>query len=348
MYKIAIMGVTVAVAGASGYGGGELLRLLLAHPEIKIGALAANASAGLPVTEVHPHLPDLEGRVFTDAAALAGTDADIVFLALPHGQSAAVAATLPDTVRVADLGADHRLVDPEAWRRAYGGEHAGTWTYGLPELPWARAEIAASRRVAIPGCYPTATSLGLVPLLVGGLVEPADLVVVAASGTSGAGRSATVNLLGSEVMGDLTAYKVGTHQHRPEITQTLSRAAGMTVTVSFTPVLAPLPRGILATSTGRATPGTDADAVYETLRAAYAGEPFVRVLPPGRWPHTAATLGGNAVHVQGTFDPETGRAIVVTAIDNLGKGAAGQALQCANLMLGLPETAGLTAQGIAP
>lgn len=336
------------MAGASGYGGGELLRLLLGHPEIEIGALAANTSAGLPVTNVHPNLPDLAGRVFTDSAALVASEADIVFLALPHGQSGAVAAALPSGVRVVDLGADHRLADPAAWQRAYGGDHAGTWTYGLPELPGARAQIAASLRVAAPGCYPTASSLALAPLLTAGLVEPTDLFVVAASGTSGAGRSAKVNLLGSEVMGDLTAYKVGTHQHRPEIVQTLSAVAGTAVTLSFTPVLAPLPRGILATCSGRAVAGTDADAVYEALRAAYGGEPFVRVLPPGRWPRSAATFGGNAAHLQGTFDAESGRAIVVSAIDNLGKGAAGQALQCANLMLGLPEQAGLTAQGIAP
>ncbi|CAO5180155.1 N-acetyl-gamma-glutamyl-phosphate reductase [Frankia sp. AiPs1] len=342
------MGVTAAVAGASGYGGGELLRLLLGHPEIEIGVLAANTSAGLPVTDVHLNLPDLEERVFADTAALAESEADIVFLALPHGQSGAVAAALPQGVRVVDLGADHRLTDPAAWTRAYGGEHAGAWTYGLPELPGARPRIAASVRVAAPGCYPTASTLALAPLLAAGLVEPLDLAVVAASGTSGAGRSAKANLLGSEVMGDLTAYKVGTHQHRPEIVQALSGVAGQPVTLSFTPVLAPLPRGILATCSGRAVPGTDADAVYEALRAAYAGEPFVRVLPPGRWPRAAATLGGNAVHLQGTYDAESGRAIVVSAIDNLGKGAAGQALQCANLMLGLPESAGLTAQGIAP
>ncbi len=342
------MGLTAAVAGASGYGGGELLRLLLGHPEIGIGDLAANTSTGLPVTDVHPNLIDLDDRVFTDARELEASDADVVFLALPHGQSAAVAATLPASVRVVDLGADHRLVDPAAWQKAYGGEHAGSWTYGMPELPGARVRIASSQRVAAPGCYPTASSLALAPLLAAGLIEPADLSVVAASGTSGAGRSARVSLLGSEVMGDLTAYKVGTHQHRPEIVQALSEVAGTAVSLSFTPVLAPLPRGILATCSGRAVAGTDADAVYEALRAAYAGEPFVRVLPPGRWPRAGATLGGNAVHIQGTYDAESGRAIVVSAIDNLGKGAAGQALQCANLMLGLPETTGLSAQGIAP
>lgn len=342
------MGMTVAVAGASGYGGGELLRLLLGHPSLEIGVLAAGSSAGQDVAAVHPNLPDLTGRVFADTSALAEADADLVFLALPHGQSGAVAAGLAPATPVVDLGADHRLADPEAWKRAYGGEHAGTWVYGLPELPGAREAIRGARRVAAPGCYPTAASLSLAPLLAAGLIEPDDLVVVAASGTSGAGRSAKVALLGSEVMGDVTAYKVGTHQHRPEIVQTLSRAAGRPVTVSFTPVLAPMPRGILATNTGRLVPGTTSDDLYEALRSAYAGEAFVRVLPPGRWPRTAATTGGNAAQLQVSADHESGRAVVVSAIDNLGKGAAGQALQCANLMLGLPEGAGLTASGVAP
>lgn len=360
MYKFSVMGVTAAVAGASGYGGGELLRLLLGHPGIEIGDLAANTSAGAAVTDVHPHLPDLEGRVFVDTEALAQTSADIVFLALPHGQSAAVAATLPAGVRVVDLGADHRLHDPQAWQRAYGGEHAGTWTYGMPELPGAREEIRVSNRVAAPGCYPTAVSLALVPLVAAGAVDPSDLVVVAASGTSGAGRSAKTNLLGSEVMGDLTAYKVGSHQHRPEIVQTLSRYAGSPVSMSFTPVLAPMPRGILATCTARPSAeivsgddlgtglGADAETITGILRAFYDGEPFVRVLPAGRWPRTSSTLGSNCVHLQATVDAEAGRVVVVAAIDNLTKGAAGQAVQCANLMLGQPETTGLSAQGVAP
>jgi N-acetyl-gamma-glutamyl-phosphate reductase len=348
MHKIAVMGTTAAVAGASGYGGGELLRLLLGHPGIEIGVVAANSSAGLAVTDIHPNLPDLVGRTFADVSRLADTDADVVFLALPHGTSAAVAATLPADVLVVDLGADHRLADPQAWRRAYGGEHAGTWTYGMPELPGARAQIRSSTRVAAPGCYPTAVTLALAPLLAAGLVEPEDLVVVAASGTSGAGRTAKANLLGSEVMGDLTAYKVGTHQHQPEMVQALGRAARAPVSLSFTPVLAPMPRGILATCTARLRPGVGTATLQDALRTAYAHEPFVRVLASGRWPRTGATLGGNAVHLQVGADEEAGRAIVVAAIDNLGKGAAGQALQCANLMLGQPETAGLTALGVAP
>jgi N-acetyl-gamma-glutamyl-phosphate reductase len=353
------MGMTAAVIGGSGYGGGELLRLLLGHPEVEIGAIAAHTAVGLAVPDVHPHLPDLAGRTFVDTAEAVASDADLVFLALPHGQSGPVAATVPPGVKVVDLGADHRLADAGAWERAYGGTHAGTWTYGMPELPGARAEIAAASRVAAPGCFPTAITLALVPLLVAGVIDPVDLVAVAASGTSGAGRSAKVNLLGSEVMGDVTAYKVGRHQHRPEIVQTLSRVAGTGATLSFTPMLAPMPRGILATCTARpATAGGDAelgvgvdldeDVVTGVLRDFYADEPFVRVLPAGRWPRTAATLGSNCVHLQATVDDEARRVVVVAAVDNLTKGAAGQALQCANLMLGLPEAAGLPTYGLAP
>jgi N-acetyl-gamma-glutamyl-phosphate reductase len=346
------MGVTARVVGASGYGGGELLRLLLGHPGIDVGAVAANASVGLDVADVHPNLPELAGRRFLDVAELAGiaadAGADVVFLALPHGKSAAVAATLPRDAVVVDLGADHRLADAEAWRRAYGGEHAGTWTYGMPELPGARAAIGSSTRVAAPGCYPTAVVLALAPLLAAGLVEPDDLVVVAASGTSGAGRTVKPHLLASEVMGDVTAYKVGAHQHHPEIVQALGRAARTPVRLSFTPVLVPMPRGILATCTAPLRSGVGTPALDAALRAAYDDEPFVHVLPAGRWPRTGATLGGNAVHMQVVADEAAGRAVVVSAIDNLVKGAAGQAVQCANLMLGLPETAGLTARGVAP
>jgi N-acetyl-gamma-glutamyl-phosphate reductase len=343
------MGMTAAVAGASGYAGGELLRLLLAHPQLEIGPLTAGGSAGQPVGAAHPHLTPLADRDFepTDAHRLA--EADVVFLGLPHGESAVIAAQLPDDVLVVDIGADFRLADPDRWQQFYGLPHAGTWLYGLPELPGTRAELRGARRVANPGCYPTAVALALAPLLGAHLVEPHDLVVVAASGTSGAGRAPKPNLLGSEVMGSLSAYKVGgTHQHTPEMEQTLTQAAGESVTVSFTPVLAPMPRGILATCTARLASGADDARLRAALRAAYADEPFVHVLPPGRWPQTAATLGSNAAHLQGAADTHAGRAVVVAAIDNLGKGAAGQALQNANLALGLAETTGLTAVGVAP
>ncbi len=338
------MGVTAAVAGASGYAGGELLRLLAAHPDIEIGAVTGHGTAGQRLGAVHPQLVTLADRPLrpTSAAALAG--ADLVFLALPHGQSAAVAAQLPAATRVVDLGADHRLIDPSAYQRYYGLAHPGTWTYGLPELPGRRDQIAASTRVAATGCYAVAVTLGLAPLVAAGVVAPDDVVVVAASGTSGAGREARSHLLGSEVMGDLSPYKVGAHQHVPEILQATGARS-----LCLTPVLAPMPRGILATVTARpAGPGIGTGEVGAVLRAAYQGEAFVRVLPDGSWPHTAATLGSNAAHLQCTVDMSSDRVIVCVAIDNLGKGAAGQAVQCANLMLGLPEAAGLSSNGVAP
>jgi N-acetyl-gamma-glutamyl-phosphate reductase len=249
---------------------------------------------------------------------------------------------------VVDLGADFRLADPTDWQQYYGTPHAGTWTYGLPELPGGRAAIRASRRVANPGCYATAVPLALVPLLRAGLVEPSDIVVVAASGTSGAGRAAKSALLGSEVMGDLSAYRVAGHQHTPEVLQTLQAHAGDTTSLSFTTVLAPMSRGILATCTARLRHGSTAVQLREALASAYADEPFVHVLDEGQWPHTAATLGSNSCHLQVTADLRAGRAVVVAALDNLGKGAAGQAIQNMNLVLGLPEGSGLPLDGVAP
>ena len=332
------MGIRVAVAGASGYAGGELLRLIAGHPEFELVAATAHSQAGTPLALVHPQLTGLELTLgVTDPAAL--SDADLVFLALPHGQSAALAARLPSGVNVVDLGADFRLRDADSWTRYYGGTHAGTWTYGLPELPGQRARIAAAERVANTGCYAATITLALAPLIAAGVASPADVVVVAASGPSGAGRAAKVNLLASEVMGDLSPYKVGAHQHVPEIKQ----ATGAT-SLSMTPVLAPMPRGILATVTAVATGGDARAALVE----AYAGEPFVHVLPEGSWPHTAATAGSNSCHLQATVDADSGRIIVVSALDNLGKGAAGQAVQCANIMSGLTETTGLSAYGVAP
>jgi N-acetyl-gamma-glutamyl-phosphate reductase len=336
------MGVRVAVAGASGYAGGEVLRLIAGHPEFEITAATAHSHAGAAVASVHPHLVTL-GLTFsaTDPSALSG--ADLVFLALPHGESAAIARELPESTRVIDLGADHRLRDPAAWARYYRGPHAGAWTYGLPELPGQRTAIGASTRVANTGCYAAAITLALAPLIAAGLASPDDVVVVAASGTTGAGRTLKEHLLASEVMGDLSPYKVGAHQHTPEIKQ----ATGAR-TLSFTPVLAPMPRGILATVTAQPASTVDSGAVRACLRQAYEGERFVHVLPDGLWPRTAATLGSNACQLQGEVDLDSGRITVLSALDNLGKGAAAQAVQCANLMFGFDESTGLTALGVQP
>ena len=336
------MGTRVAVAGASGYAGGELVRLIAGHPELDLVAVTAHTQAGTPLAAVHPQLTGVP-LVLAETGPGALSDADLVFLALPHGQSAALAALLPPGVKVVDLGADHRLTDAGAWARYYGGPHAGAWTYGLPELPGQRAAIAAAERVAGTGCYAVATILALAPLIAAGLVEPDDVVVVAASGTSGAGRAAKAHLLGSEVMGDLSPYKVGAHQHVPEIKQATGARS-----LSFTPVLAPMPRGILATVTARPVGAVSVGAVRAALIEAYDASPFVWVLPENAVPHTGATLGSNAAHLQAAIDADSGRVIVTSAIDNLGRGAAGQAVQCANIMLGLDETAGLSASGVAP
>ena len=386
------MGARVAVAGASGYAGGELLRLIAGHPDLELATVTADSNAGRLVGAVHPNLaglPALADRKFeASAAGGAAFDCDLAFLALPPGQSAPFADQLGGAVKVVDLGADYRLADAAAWTRHYGITHRGRWPCGLPELPQARAQIRAADRVAVPGCYATACILALAPLVAAGLVEPADIVIVAASGTSGAGRVLRQELLGSEVMGSVAAYQAGgAHRHTPEIEQALqdvrpsgSPGAAPPVSVSFTPVLAPMPRGILATCTARlAGPGlagpraadsraaetglaetglaetgrlrealAETGRLREALADSYQNEPFVCVLPDGSWPATAAVAGSNGVHLQAAADARTGRATVVAAIDNLGKGAAGQAMQVANLMLGLPETAGLSAAGIAP
>jgi N-acetyl-gamma-glutamyl-phosphate reductase len=343
------VGIAVGIAGASGYAGGELLRLLGAHPDLTVAVATAASNAGELITSVHQHLPQYGTQRFEATSAARLAEADVVFLALPHGESAAIAAQLPDHVLVVDIGADFRLRDAAAWEKFYKSPHAGTWTYGLPELPGARAQIAASRRIANPGCFVTASTLALAPLFTAGLVEPSDVVIVSSSGTTGAGRSLRPNLLASEVMGSMSAYKVGgLHQHTPEIEQNLSAAAGARVTVSFTPVLAPMPRGIVATNTARIRPGVDAAAIGAVFETAYAAEPFVYVLAEGSWPTTGATLGSNSTHIQWAIDEHAGRVIVVSALDNLTKGAAGQALQNANIALGLDEVAGLPVAGVAP
>ncbi|MEZ0579921.1 N-acetyl-gamma-glutamyl-phosphate reductase [Nocardioides sp. MH1] len=340
--------VRVAVAGASGYAGGEVLRLLLAHPHVEIGALTAGSNAGETLGSLQPHLTPLAHRVLeeTSLATLAGHD--VVFLALPHGQSGPLAAELGDDVVVIDCGADFRLATASDWERFYGSPHAGTWPYGLPELPGQRDHLVGAKRVAVPGCYPTISTLTLAPAIAAGLVEP-DVVVVAASGASGAGKAAKAHLLGSEVMGNVSAYGVGgVHRHTPEITQNLGLLTDGAVKVSFTPLLVPMPRGILATcSAPLAAPLTAAEA-YDVYAKAYADEPFVHLLPAGQWPQTKSVVGSNAVHLQVTVDEAAGRLVAVGAVDNLAKGTGGAAVQCLNLALGFDETTGLSAVGVAP
>lgn len=339
----------IAVAGASGYVGGELLRLALGHPEVEVGALTAGDSAGTLLGAHQPHLTALADRPIeaTSVEALAGHD--VVFLALPHGRSAELAAQLPDDVLVVDCGADHRLRNRVAWERWYGGAHAGSWPYGLPELPGTREVLPGTRRIAVPGCYPTTATLAAIPAVATGLVGP-EVSVVAFSGTSGAGRTVKPHLLGSEVMGSATAYGVGgAHRHTPEIIQNLSGLGAGPVTVSFTPVLAPMPRGILAVvSAPLADPGIDAAEARQTYAKAYGAEPFVHLLPEGVQPATKNVVGANTVQVQVEVDVDAGRLVATAVIDNLTKGTAGGAFQSVNLALGLDETLGLPTAGLAP
>jgi len=336
------------VAGASGYARRELLRLLLAHPGIEIGALTAGSNAGQFLGLLQPHLVPLADRVLEETSAETLKDHDVVFLALPHGQSGPIAAELGERVVVIDCGADYRLADPAAWERFYGGSHAGTWPYGLPELPGQRTKLSGATRVAVPGCYPTVSTLALAPAIGAGLVEH-DVVVVAASGTSGAGKAAKPHLLGSEVMGSVSAYGVGgSHRHTPEITQNLSGLVDGAVTVSFTPLLVPMPRGILATCSAKLHDGVTADDVRAVYEKAYGDEPFVHLLPEGQWPQTKSVAGSNAVHLQVTVDQDARRLVAVGAVDNLAKGTAGAAVQCMNLALGLDESTGLSTVGLAP
>ena len=339
---------SVAVAGASGYAGGEVLRLLLGHPQVTIGALTAGNNAGELLGPLQPHLLPLSTRVLqpTTTETLAGHD--VVFLGLPHGQSAEIAAALGDETVVIDCGADFRLTDAAAWDTFYGGPYAGSWPYGLPELAGQRSSLRSSKRVAVPGCYPTVSTLALAPALQAGLVEP-DVTVVAASGLSGAGKSLKAHLLGSESMGNASAYGVGgVHRHTPEIVQNLRLVHDGDIRVSFTPMLVPMSRGILATVSAPLVGRVSEDQARSAYAAAYDDEPFVHLLPAGQWPQTKAVVGSNAVHVQVAVDQAAGRLVAVAAIDNLTKGTAGAAVQCMNLALGLDEATGLSTIGLAP
>ena len=335
-----------AVIGASGYAGGELLRLLATHPVFEVAVVSAHSNAGEQVTSVHPQLQSYAGREFVTADSIDFAPIELVFLALPHGESAALIAKLPSHLKIVDLGADFRLEDPAQWEKYYGGKHAGAWVYGLPELaPGQREAIKNQNKVANPGCYATSISLGIAPAI--SLIDSSDIVVVAASGTTGAGRSAKINLIGSEVMGSMSSYKFGgVHQHTPEIEQALSAVANKEVKISFTPILAPMPRGILATITAKLTSAMTTEQAHQLYSKHYANEFFVDLLPAGQMPKTSAVTGSNKVQIQVAVDQHSNRLVVSVAIDNLGKGAAGQAIQNANLICGLSEISGLALDGI--
>lgn len=348
------MPYSVAVAGASGYAGGELLRLLAMHPELEIRTVTAHQNAGQPVASVHPHLRSLAELRFAETSAENLAGHDVVFLALPHGTSAPLTAELGEDVVVIDCGADHRLESAEDWAAFYGGPHADVWEYGVPELPRAtgpdqRSRLRDATRIAAPGCNASTVALSLAPGIAAGVIEATDLVSVLAVGPSGAGRSLKPELLASEILGAAAPYAVGgVHRHIPEIAQALRWAGAPEVTISFTPVLVPMSRGILATSTARIAPGVDAASVREAWESASAGEPFVQLLAPGEFPRTADVLGANTALLGLAVDEAAGRVVVVAAVDNLVKGTAGAAIQSANLALGLDETLALPVNGVAP
>lgn len=344
------MTISVAIAGGSGYAGGELLRLLAFHPEFRVSTVAASTKAGAPIRSIHPHLFEWRDVVFVDTDPAQLSQHDLVFLALPHGASAAIAAQLTGDCKVVDLGADFRLQAAAQWTKYYGDKHphAGTWQYGLPELTDV-ASIAAANRVANPGCYATAIALAAAPAVAQNLCDASDIVVVAASGTSGAGRTASESLLATEIMGSMSSYKTGgVHQHTPEIEQTLNALASGGTKISFTPLLAPMSRGIHATVTAKLMSGASAADVRKAYVSRFADQPFVHVLPEGEQPRTANVLGTNHAQLQVMVDEHTNRLVVTIVIDNLVKGAAGQAIQNANIMFGFDQSTGLDQMGVAP
>lgn len=358
------MTYSVAVAGASGYAGGELLRLLAEHPEFEIRTVTGHSNAGKPLIASQPHLRSLAHLTLRETTPEVLDGHDVVFFALPHGASGALTAQLTDVRLAIDCGADHRLTSEADWAAFYGGDFNEAWTYGVPELIVAgggdggdagrpsrqRERLVGATRIAAPGCNASTVALSLVPGIAAGVIEATDIVTVLAVGPSGAGKAPHTHLLGSELMGTANPYAVGgTHRHIPEIQQAL-RGAGATEdpTLSFTPVLVPMSRGILATSTARIVPGTSAADVRAAWETAYADETFVHVLPEGVFPRTADTVGANTCLLGVAIDEAAGRVVVVAAVDNLAKGTAGAAIQSANIALGIPEATGLSVNGVAP
>jgi N-acetyl-gamma-glutamyl-phosphate reductase len=335
----------IGLIGGSGYAGGELLRLLASHPHFEVSAISAHSNAGEDVTSIHPQLQSYAGRKFTSFNSDDFSQCELVFLALPHGESAKLIPHLPESAKIVDLGADYRLKSKESWQKYYGGEYAGSWVYGIADLAGRSTEISKATRVANPGCYATSIALGTAPA--SDFTDLGDVVVVAASGTTGAGRSAKINLIASEVSGSLTSYKFGgVHQHTPEIEETLSDISGQNVKVSFTPILAPMPRGILSTITIKLRKEISIAEVRKIYQDYYQESPFVHLLPEGQMPKTAAVIGSNFAQIQVAIDEHTSRLVISIAIDNLGKGAAAQALHNANLIAGFDPTAGLLGDGL--
>lgn len=345
----------VAVAGASGYAGGELLRLLSAHPNFEVTTVTGHSTVGQTLGQSQPHLvslADLEIKA-TTPEVLDGHD--IVFFALPHGASGALSASLTNTRLVVDCGADHRLEDQGDWDAFYGGDFFDAWSYGVPELIIGaglrqRDRLGGATHIAAPGCNASTVALSLAPGIHAGVIEARDLVSVLAVGPSGAGKALKQHLLGAELMGSANPYAVGgTHRHIPEIQQALRWAGAATSpTLSFTPVLVPMSRGILATTSAPLAEGVTAAEVRAAWVDAYGDEQFVRVLPEGVFPRTADTLGANTCLMGIAVDEAAGRVVVVAALDNLAKGTAGAAIQSANIALGLPEATGLSVNGLAP
>lgn len=347
------MTYTVAVSGASGYAGGEILRILAAHPDVEIRTVTAHSNAGQPLISHQPHLRSLSHLTLeqTTPEVLAGHD--IVVLALPHGQSGQYTDALGATPLVIDAGADHRLTSAADWESFYGGPFHEPWTYAVPELLVAggkqRARLEGATRIAAPGCNASTVSLSLVPGVAAGVIDPGDVVTVLAVGPSGAGKSLKPHLLAGEVLGTANPYAVGgTHRHIPEIRQALEAAGAREVRLSFTPVIVPMSRGILATTSAPIAPGASDADIRAAWEAAYADEPFVQLLPEGVFPRTADVLGANTALLGLAIDRQAGRVVVVAAVDNLVKGTAGAAVQSLNIALGLPEGRALTVNGVAP
>ena len=347
---------TVAVSGASGYAGGEILRLLAAHPDIEIRTVTAHSNAGQPLIQHQPHLRSLAHLTLQDTTPEILAGHDIVFLALPHGQSGQYTDALGSVPLVIDAGADHRLTSKDSWDAFYGGEFHEPWAYGVPELlvngAKQRESLRGAARIAAPGCNASTVSLSLAPGVAAGVIDPGDIVSVLAVGPSGAGKSLKTNLLGSEILGTANPYAVGgTHRHIPEIRQALAAASGADadgIRISFTPVLVPMSRGILATSTAPIVGDATDAQIREAWESAYAGETFVQLLPEGQFPRTADVLGANTALIGLAIDRAANRVTVVTAVDNLVKGTAGAAIQSMNIALGLPEARALSVNGVAP